>query len=459
MNSFFAMFLTILKQCWAGSFFALIGSIFFLAIVFFAPPFESTTDSTSRAATFVFLTFMVQLMWLMTWSKQLRGIVQYKFSPLLPGYFGSAWACIGLMYCFTTLVPTIIGIAYDAVSLNNFLLVTVLAGIIIASKLLSDSISTVVISLTLLVLALEDGQVDAHGGSYFAWAKGFELMLMVPLIIFLGCTINYLIKQSHNRAKKSEQQKLHKQEYNLNHHKTSRFGHWFGGLLLQTRLFLMQQIFSKLHNRLSISLWSYQYWGFTLWRFIILVMVMFDLAFDADTVQRVFDTLSGDRDYPIALIMVTSFLALFDTSIFSRMVFAQKYVWLKEPVDGFENFKSIFTYRLIRNVALEFALTFTTLILIVMQTKLAEQWAGYLMFSFVALKLISIIFSLKMVTSKWEHSKIIFGGATALVVSVWAITSFTLSEIDLTWISLSTVVLVGMTYHSYRQFRTAYIQQ
>lgn len=365
----------------------------------------SNKQNQSAQITFVILSLILQLIFHSSWSRYFSEMIRSPFNYLKPGFINSVYWSQFLYLFITVITPILIGTLLSDIAVGYCLFVLMIGISSFALMNINQIVGAIWSAFITLTSSIELARVnDIKGAQYFDYIPIDTLWLMLVIIGLSIIVLYYFVngtpnKSNHSSCSNNDETQLRlKSRGNL------------ATLLDHSWLQFKYRLFNKLNflnGRIEVVLMSGQYQSIFLFRLFVLVLTIisfynpiisnFFVGFGDGFQSGVSDTShTSNYEYPhsevIALsIFSLALLGMFDNSIFSRFLFAQRFLWLRESVDGIQSFKRLFTGSLIRKVCFEIGFTLITFLLILSQFKLSLIMMLFLLLGYLCFKGYSII--------------------------------------------------------------------
>ncbi|WMS86055.1 hypothetical protein [Pleionea litopenaei] len=411
MRALTAVFRTLVYQQWILS---IIG-VFVVALSasLFSGIFSDQPKPENLQVLMVMIGLVLQMMFTITWGQYLGKLLRSRYNHLKPLFIPSiGFAIIAILFLFTVL-PCLAILSMGFGSGIQILMVFTIAISCLTLTIINSTAGAIWLASTIVFLASEISRVRKNSGSEFFDYISFNsiVFLVFICVVFVSILFFYIRSIKPKVSLNSDVSKSSHEEVNIRLSSPSRLSLFFDRNWIQLRYSLRAK-FGIIHNQLDTALMSGQYQMIFISRaFLVLVMLVslvyspineffigfFDGFLDSTKKSDSKELLSL---FQFLLIMLLAFFAAFDTSLFTRVYFAQRFLWLKLPVDGFESFKRVIIKKVLLNIAIEVSITFLVFFLIIRQSPFSGDYIWLFVAGFFAFKFLTICVSYAMIRSK-----------------------------------------------------------
>ncbi|NVK88193.1 MAG: hypothetical protein HWE13_08700 [Gammaproteobacteria bacterium] len=414
MRSSFAVFNVLLKNSGLVIFLTALATI--LATAAFAGFFKETPKPNNQAIVLVVQGLIITMSLLLSWAQRFGKLIRSGFNHLKVGFNQSIWVSLLMMISVFLLIPSFTIMALGFGTPLQLSLVVTIAVFCTIITIISSIAGAILMASTVLYLTTELARVEKNPGSAFFDFLTINPYFILAFILVLSLIILQLYIQTYgpNRPRKRTAQTESNEEISLRLKKPNALTSFFDRGWIQVKYQIGRRL-GTIRNAKDIALLSGQYQTIAILRGVLLLTFVTGLFYQPIN-EIVIGFIDGFQNHASAvekeapvnlvqflLVMLLSVLASYDTSLLTKVHFAQRYLWLKLPVDGFSNFKRSLMATVLKSSLVEVTITFLIFWLILRQSSLTGDYYWVLISGFFAFKFYSAFMGVLLIRSKVSH--------------------------------------------------------
>lgn len=436
----------------------------------------SHKESQNTPILFVTLALTLQLLYHSSWSRFFSETIRSPFNFLKPGFIRSAYWSQSLYLFITVFIPIIIGFFLLNIDSGYFLFVAMIG--ISSFALMNFNQITGAIWTSVIILwsageeakffnSVEESKTTEtlinHHFSYLPVDSHWLALVVIAFSIYL---LYFFTKLTPKKTIDSSCS--NNDEIQLRYKARGKISSFIDQAWLQFKYRFFQSI-GVFNSRIEVVLMSGQYQSIFLFRLFVFVLAIFSInnhlitgffiglgdGFNAGFSDSSNSNYEFNNSEIITLsIFCLALLGIFDNSIFSRFLFAQRFLWLREPVDGITSFKALFTGSLVRKMMFEIGFSLTTFILILIEFKLEFTILLFLLLGYLCLKSYSIIVGYLTLLS--NHRKVSYFcsvAAYAIFFVFWVLISTVVTVADLVVLAVLSVLFLSIIVYGFNRIK------
>ncbi|NVJ60130.1 MAG: hypothetical protein HWE27_07065 [Gammaproteobacteria bacterium] len=425
--------------------------------------YSIASDKTEEVhgTVYFMLVMSASMIFVFNFSEKLGQLSKASFNHLLPNFNQKLIINILLVHLVLTGIPSILGYMAGLATVKLYLATNAIAFSVLVLNVFSVLLGSIWFAITILSLATEVSKIKKIDGyqAYQYLPIGQESLIAILIIFSIGLLLTV---SSRPKNKQVKSKKCSTEEISVRYKKFELMNiidrYW---IVLKFKIY---NALGMLKNRVEVALLSGQYQIITIFRFIIGVLVVMSLLNEdiKSFLLALQDGWAGDRNPSSNLsynfiintsIVWLSILASFDHSILTRFRFAQRYLWLKEPISGFKQFKLNYSSVLIKKIFIEIIATGTIWALMVFSFSTNTSTVLFLMLSFASFKAFSLLMGFWSLDR--SHMKLVYFLAALFYViyfAGWIFIALVLPLYGVAILSISIIIFAGLITRVYQRF-------
>lgn len=425
--------------------------------------FSFTNDQPKQihGTVFFILVISASMIFVFNFAEKLGQLSTASYNHLLPNFNKRLVLNIFLIHLILTGIPSTIGYVSGLASFKLFLATNVLALSVLIVNIFSIIAGSIWFAISILSLSSEASKLKKIDGYQAYEYLPLSQETLIGALFALSIGVLVLIAKRTKKARRSVK-KSAIEEISIRYKKMELMNiidrYW---IVFKYKLY---NVLGLLSNRIEVVLLSGQYQLISIFRIIVAVLVIINL-FDQSTMSFLLGIEDGidknngsflDPDNAAFLgssIVLLALLGSFDHSILTRFRFAQRYLWLKEPISGFTAFKRVYSRTLIRKILVEVIVTGLIWLTLISSEHEFMLKTMFLLLSFLSFKLFSILVGFWSLNR--SNMKLVYFLAAAFYTvyfAVWFYLAFVISTTDLIVLSVSTLIFVALLTKVYQRF-------